>query len=423
MASTKAFYSQIAAGFLLAWAIAEEVGGTVDPTLVAAPPRAPVGHGGHHRPAGRHRRRGPAAGARPSATGPSSATARTASRPRSCASSSASSATGPSPATPRRTRSTSTSRASRSSSCAPPASRAPPPTTWPRRWRSTGPTRPRRSWWPSDGQARFAAALHVISVPETHPQLAFVLTAVAGHLFGYEAALAIDAQARPLREARAAIEDAVGEHAPADGDQLLRSLQPALASSATRFFDGLRSGCLRRQPRGEHGRAARVVVPLRARHRTARRLPGRARPHRHAGGRRRRPHRGADRRGSRSSPARSTRSSTRPRPSPSASRAATRPCCSRRSCRRCWRRAPRATGSATRRCAPWPTSIPRWPRSPAGSATSSTATPEGGEVSVSIVDRGGIALDIPSRSRALRAPAGHQAHRRPRAAGVRHPRS
>ena len=82
----------------------------------------------------------------------------------------------------------------------------------------------------------------MISVPETHPQLAFVLSAMVGHLFGYEAALAIDAQARPLREARAAIEDAVGEHAPADGDQLLRSLQPALAASATRFFDGLRSG-------------------------------------------------------------------------------------------------------------------------------------------------------------------------------------
>src|SRR5690606_9472422 len=31
VASTKAFYSQIAAGFLLAWAIAEEVGGSVDP--------------------------------------------------------------------------------------------------------------------------------------------------------------------------------------------------------------------------------------------------------------------------------------------------------------------------------------------------------------------------------------------------------
>jgi len=93
----------------------------------------------------------------------------------------------------------------------------------------------------SDDQARYAAALQVISVPETHPQLGFVLATVAGHLFGYEAALAIDAQALPLREARGAIEDAVGESATTDGDDLLRSLQPALSTAATRFFDGLRS--------------------------------------------------------------------------------------------------------------------------------------------------------------------------------------
>jgi glucosamine--fructose-6-phosphate aminotransferase (isomerizing) len=79
-------------------------------------------------------------------------------------------------------------------------------------------------------------------VPTTHPRLGFVLTAVAGHLFGYEAALAIDAQARPLREARSAIEDAVGEAASADGAGLLRALRPTLTTSATRFFDGLRSG-------------------------------------------------------------------------------------------------------------------------------------------------------------------------------------
>jgi glucosamine--fructose-6-phosphate aminotransferase (isomerizing) len=94
----------------------------------------------------------------------------------------------------------------------------------------------------SEGQARFAAALQVISVPTTHPQLAFVLTAVAGHLFGYEAALAIDAQARPLREARSAIEEAVGEGEITDGDVLLRTLRPTLATSASRYFDGLRSG-------------------------------------------------------------------------------------------------------------------------------------------------------------------------------------
>ncbi|HJR25743.1 MAG TPA: SIS domain-containing protein, partial [Acidimicrobiales bacterium] len=94
----------------------------------------------------------------------------------------------------------------------------------------------------SDGEARFASALQVIAVPTTHPQLAFVLAAMAGHLFGYEAALAIDAQARPLREARAAIEEAVGDSIATDGDRLLRSLRPALTRSGSTFFDGLRAG-------------------------------------------------------------------------------------------------------------------------------------------------------------------------------------
>src|SRR3546814_18419896 len=48
----------------------------------------------------------------------------------------------------------------------------------------------------TDGQARYSAALHVLSVPATHPALAFVLTAVTGPLFGYEAALVLEAQNR-----------------------------------------------------------------------------------------------------------------------------------------------------------------------------------------------------------------------------------
>ena len=54
----------------------------------------------------------------------------------------------------------------------------------------------------TEGEERFHAALRVISVPAVEPELAFVLSAMVGHLFGYEAALAIDALARPLREAR-----------------------------------------------------------------------------------------------------------------------------------------------------------------------------------------------------------------------------
>ncbi|MFN8039454.1 MAG: SIS domain-containing protein [Acidimicrobiales bacterium] len=97
----------------------------------------------------------------------------------------------------------------------------------------------------SEGEERFSAALQVVFVPATHPSLAFVLSAMAGHLFGYEAALAIDAQARPLREARAAVEAAVAaERAAAAGslDDPLSRLQSDLAPVASRFFDGLRSG-------------------------------------------------------------------------------------------------------------------------------------------------------------------------------------
>ena len=66
---------------------------------------------------------------------------------------------------------------------------------------------------------------------------------MVGHLFGYEAALAIDAGARPLREARAAIEGAVGRRAQAaDGETLLEELRPTFEPLAARFFDTLRNG-------------------------------------------------------------------------------------------------------------------------------------------------------------------------------------
>ncbi len=94
----------------------------------------------------------------------------------------------------------------------------------------------------SEGEERFSAALHVISVPAVDPRLAFVLSAMVGHLFGYEAALAIDAQARPLREARAAIDDAVASGVHGDGEALLARLRPTLRPLASRFFDGLRGG-------------------------------------------------------------------------------------------------------------------------------------------------------------------------------------
>ena len=88
--------------------------------------------------------------------------------------------------------------------------------------------------------ARYPAALDVIEVPPAHPALAFVLSAMAGHLFGYEAALAIDAQALPFRQARAAVE-AVASSA-ASPDELLPALAARLDGPATRFLDGLRRG-------------------------------------------------------------------------------------------------------------------------------------------------------------------------------------
>ena len=95
----------------------------------------------------------------------------------------------------------------------------------------------------TEGEGRFAAALQALTVPATDPRLAFVLAAMVGHLFGYEAALAIDGLAQPLREARAAIEGTVAHGlATADAERLLVGLIPTLEPLAGQFFDGLRAG-------------------------------------------------------------------------------------------------------------------------------------------------------------------------------------
>ncbi len=92
----------------------------------------------------------------------------------------------------------------------------------------------------ADGESRFGAiAAAVIHVPRVHPAVAFVLSAMAGHLFGYEAALFIDAQARPLREGRAAIEAVISE---TSGAPLLDRLAPRLATATAPFLSGLAAG-------------------------------------------------------------------------------------------------------------------------------------------------------------------------------------
>jgi glucosamine--fructose-6-phosphate aminotransferase (isomerizing) len=92
----------------------------------------------------------------------------------------------------------------------------------------------------NEGEHRMGAALETIVVPVAHPHVAFVLSAMAGHLFGYEAALAIDASSLPLREMRGTIEAVVAAHP--DSDELMARLAAELAGPARRFFDGLRSG-------------------------------------------------------------------------------------------------------------------------------------------------------------------------------------
>ncbi|MEX1008915.1 MAG: SIS domain-containing protein [Acidimicrobiia bacterium] len=84
------------------------------------------------------------------------------------------------------------------------------------------------------GEDRFSSAAETIEVPPVHPDLGFVLSAMAGHLFGYEAALVIDASARPLREARAMIQEAA-----IAGD--FTSLARDLVAPAGVFLDGLRA--------------------------------------------------------------------------------------------------------------------------------------------------------------------------------------
>ena len=90
-----------------------------------------------------------------------------------------------------------------------------------------------------EGDTRFSAAA-TIEVPSVHPSLGFVLSAMAGHLFGYEAARAIDLSARPLRLAREAVEHAVA--ASGNGDEVLARLRTDLAPHLTAFTAGVRSG-------------------------------------------------------------------------------------------------------------------------------------------------------------------------------------
>ncbi|MGH9107593.1 MAG: SIS domain-containing protein, partial [Acidimicrobiales bacterium] len=94
----------------------------------------------------------------------------------------------------------------------------------------------------TDGEHRLSptgagAARDVLWVPRCHPELAFVLSAMVGHVFGYEAALAIDGQAQPLRRARALLQSEL-----ATGPLALDRSRPGLEAAVAPALAGLRSG-------------------------------------------------------------------------------------------------------------------------------------------------------------------------------------
>jgi glucosamine--fructose-6-phosphate aminotransferase (isomerizing) len=103
-------------------------------------------------------------------------------------------------------------------------------------------------------EARFAGSGgHVVTVPAADPRLAFVLAAMAGHLFGYEAAVAIDAQARALRAVRAAAEAS-----------LLRGAEGALPREAEASILSGAEGALPREAEASLLRGAEGALPREA---------------------------------------------------------------------------------------------------------------------------------------------------------------
>ncbi|MQA12568.1 MAG: SIS domain-containing protein, partial [Pseudonocardiaceae bacterium] len=80
--------------------------------------------------------------------------------------------------------------------------------------------------------ARFRAAEHVLPVPPTHPALAWVLSVVAGHLFAYECAAAIDESASAVRGLLDDLNDL----------DVIRNAPRALAAPIRRFLHRVRTG-------------------------------------------------------------------------------------------------------------------------------------------------------------------------------------
>ena len=111
----------------------------------------------------------------------------------------------------------------------------------------------------SAGTGQFDAAADLLEVPAVHPALDFVLATAAGHLYGYEAALTIDALADPLHAMRAETESLLA--AARSDEDLLGVLAERLRPAANRFRDGVRAGNYDGHLRA--GTAARLGAVLR----------------------------------------------------------------------------------------------------------------------------------------------------------------
>jgi glucosamine--fructose-6-phosphate aminotransferase (isomerizing) len=88
----------------------------------------------------------------------------------------------------------------------------------------------------------FDTAAQLITVPKLHPTIDFILSTMVGHLFGYEAALAIDAQGRLMRAARGILDDVISHNS--NEERLLAELTQTISAPAQAIFDELNSGAL-----------------------------------------------------------------------------------------------------------------------------------------------------------------------------------
>ena len=111
-----------------------------------------------------------------------------------------------------------------------------------------------------DAERQFEKASAVLRIPAVDPRLSCLPVVMVGHLFGYEAALAIDRQAQPLRHARVAINAAAAQRGMTCENMLRRSsvqLNRSFADFWAKLRDGRYNGHL------EANTSARIVSMFR----------------------------------------------------------------------------------------------------------------------------------------------------------------